>query len=211
METLFRILQQYRLWDRIKTIVNIGSCWGEEDAAFAKAFPDARVFSFEPNPEAYPTLLKNVKGHANIFPQNRAVGEVGGTIDFYQSTNRCGTSSMFPTSGVYDCIEPLPARKIQVECVRLDECLSAHGVTEIDLIWADAQGAELAALRSAGTLIDTVKCIFVEVEYKPIYAGQPLYPEVKGFLEGRGFTEVWSQTCVKDFWGEAIFVKQPSL
>jgi FkbM family methyltransferase len=208
MELLFSTIKHHGLWDKIKTIVNLGSCWGEEDVVFSENFPDARIFCYEANPESYPKLLATIEGRANIFPQNVAVGEKSGVIDFHQSTNRHGTSSVFPSSGLYDCIEKLPSRKIQVDCVRLDENLGQLGVNEIDLIWADIQGSELPAFKGAGNLIENVKCIFTEIEYKPIYEGQPLYPEVKEFLESKGFMETWKSSLHMDFWGEAIYVNK---
>jgi hypothetical protein len=95
--------------------------------------------------------------------------------------------------------------------VRLDENLGQLGVHEIDLIWADIQGSELPAFKGAGNLIENVKCIFTEIEYKPIYEGQPLYPEVKEFLESKGFIETWKSSLHMDFWGEAIYVNKKYL
>jgi FkbM family methyltransferase len=211
MELLFSTIKHHGLWDKIKTIVNLGSCLGEEDVVFSDTFPDARIFCYEPNPASYPILLENVKSRSNIFPQNLAVGESNGIIDFHQSTNRYGTSSVYPSSGEYDCIEKLPSQVIQVRSVRLDENLKNLGVSEIDLIWADIQGSELPAFRGAGDLMDNVKAIFTEVEYKPIYLGQPLYPELKQFLDEKGFIETWRSSLHQDFWGEAIFLNKKYL
>lgn len=51
----------------------------------------------------------------------------------------------------------------------------------------DTQGSELDILAGAGATLDSVVGIEVEVEFAPMYAGQPLFPEVDSFLRGKGF------------------------
>jgi hypothetical protein len=49
------------------------------------------------------------------------------------------------------------------------------------------QGHEFAALRAAPRLVHTVSVIVMEVFLKELYEGAPLWPEVRGWLEARGF------------------------
>ena len=51
----------------------------------------------------------------------------------------------------------------------------------------DVQGAELRVLNGAGTLLDSVRVIWMEVEAKPLYKDQPLKADVERFMASRGF------------------------
>ena len=189
-------------------IVNLGSRDGNEDVTFAQNFPKARIISFEPNPATYQTVLNTTRNYPTITPCKLAATDTDGTIDFYQNTTgNHGASSIFQKSGLYDYIENYQQTKIQVQSVRLDGFLPTIGVTKVDLVWADIQGAELAAFRGMGDLFDGVKCANTEIEYKPMYSGQPLYDDIKDFMTSKGLKEV-NKTCRYDgFWGDAIFVR----
>ena len=189
-------------------IVNLGSRDGNEDVTFAQNFPKARIISFEPNPATYQTVLNTTRNHPSITPCHLAATDIDGTIDFYQNTtSNHGASSIFQKSGLYDYIENYQQTKIQVQSVRLDKFLPTIGVTKVDLLWADIQGAELAAFSGMGELFNGVKCVNTEIEYKPMYSGQPLYDDIKEFMISKGLKEV-NKTCRYDgFWGDAIFVR----
>lgn len=208
MDEFLKAVRDHFPNDEINVVVNLGSREGNEDVCFATNFPKARVISFEPNPATYPLVLETTAPHPTITPCNLAATDKEGTIDFYQNiTGNHGASSIFPKSGRYDYIENYVQNKIQVKSVRLDNFLASIGVRKVDLLWADIQGAELAAFKGMGSLIDGVKCICTEIEYKPIYLGQPLYEEVKAFLEGKGFRELHKTCRYDNFWGDAIFVR----
>ncbi len=51
----------------------------------------------------------------------------------------------------------------------------------------DIQGAELMVLRNAEARLADALVIQAEVEFLPLYKGQPLYGEMEGFLAGHGF------------------------
>lgn len=51
----------------------------------------------------------------------------------------------------------------------------------------DVQGAELAILEGAGSMLDSVIGIEVEVEFAPMYEKQPLFSDVHRFMQSRQF------------------------
>jgi hypothetical protein len=75
-------------------------------------------------------------------------------------------------------------RTQKVETHRLDEVVSAD---EIDLLKLDIQGAELDVLRGAERLLPTALVIQTEVEFLPMYEGQPLFADIDSHLRARGF------------------------
>jgi hypothetical protein len=62
------------------------------------------------------------------------------------------------------------------------------GVEAVDVLKLDVQGAELDILRGAGALLDGVRALDLEVEFAPLYRGQPLFADVDAYLRERGFS-----------------------
>lgn len=65
------------------------------------------------------------------------------------------------------------------------------GVELIDAIKLDVQGAELDVLVGAGALLAGVRAVDVEVEFNPVYRGQPLFGDVDRLLRDTGFV-LWT-------------------
>jgi hypothetical protein len=75
----------------------------------------------------------------------------------------------------------------QVETVRLDDALAGVLDGPVDFLKLDVQGAECDVLRGAERTVDGVLAVHTEVEFHPIYRGQPRFGEVAAFMEERGF------------------------
>ena len=81
-----------------------------------------------------------------------------------------------------------------VEVRRLDEVVAASELESPTLLKVDVQGGELGVLNGAGSVLDSVHAVLVEVSFVELYSGQALVDEVWGMLVDRGFTcrGVWS-------------------
>jgi FkbM family methyltransferase len=133
-----------------------------------------------------PTCRTAVLGHPRIRLVEKAVSDKTGRLKFYPvdpSTNP-GASSLFRASGKYK-LEKYEQREVEVEAVTLESALAAEKA--VDLLWMDIQGGELAALKGLGTRIGDVALMHLEVEFEEIYASQPLFKDVRVFLERSGF------------------------
>jgi FkbM family methyltransferase len=75
-------------------------------------------------------------------------------------------------------------RTERVQTVRLDDI---DPPVAPDYIKLDVQGAELTVLRHGTASIAKTAVIECEVEFIPVYKGQPLFDEVQRFLRDRGF------------------------
>lgn len=176
------------LGDRVRWIVEVGARDCRETLGFAAQFPSARIFAFECNPDTLPACRAAVAGRQNIRLIEKAAAERPGRLDFYpvDPAVNAGASSLYLATGRY-ALEHYPQRRIEVEAVTLQSFLQAESIPRIDLLWMDIQGAELAALKGLGARIVDVALIHAEVEFEEIYAGQPLFPELRAFLESQGF------------------------
>jgi FkbM family methyltransferase len=183
----------------IKTIIDVGSAHGAEAADMARLWPDAMIYGFEPLPRHYDACAASLASlPAELSNRMRfeqlAANDTTGQISFYAidetQSNNGGMSSKFKL------VDPkfLPwennvQKEITVDAVRLDEWCSKRHVYP-DLIWMDAQGAELDILRGAEGILDTVKVIMTEAGVKPYYEGHNLKPDIDAWLQGKGFVEL---------------------
>ena len=78
-------------------------------------------------------------------------------------------------------------RETAVETMSLDACLAANDVARADFIELDVQGGELEVLSGAERTLDGTLGIQAEVEFAPMYVGQPLFADIDAFLRARGF------------------------
>jgi len=61
-------------------------------------------------------------------------------------------------------------------------------VQSIDFLQIDVQGADLDVLQGALNILKSVLAIQIEVEFNPLYQGQPLFRDVDRFLSEQGFS-----------------------
>jgi FkbM family methyltransferase len=79
-------------------------------------------------------------------------------------------------------------RQIDVETTPLDTCLASNDVDYADVVELDTQGTELDVLKGATRMLqDSVVAVQAEVEFAPMYAGQPLFADVDAFMRAREF------------------------
>ncbi len=77
--------------------------------------------------------------------------------------------------------------QVRVRVERLDAAAERFGFTDAHYMKIDIQGAELEAMQSAPNLLSQMLAIRSEVEFAPIYKGQPLFADVDAELRAKGF------------------------
>ena len=78
--------------------------------------------------------------------------------------------------------------KRAVEISTLDNWVVEKGISKIDFIKLDVQGAELDVLKGAEKILKSIRALEVEVQFNPLYQGVPLFGDVDQFLRKRGFS-----------------------
>jgi FkbM family methyltransferase len=103
--------------------------------------------------------------------------------------NYDATSSLLPLNAAQNrnfnglaSLETVRTERVMTH--RLDDVL-ARG--PVDFLKLDVQGAELMVLRGGPVTAAAAAVVHCEVEFAPIYHGQPLYPEIHHELAGHGF------------------------
>jgi len=209
--------QKFKSSKNVEVIFDIGSCHCLESVEFAKKYKNSKVFAFEANPESYQVCLNNSKNYPSIEVINQAINDYDGFCKFYPmdkdktittwEDGNQGASSLYRANGAYDHIEKYVQYEIEVPCTRIDSFCNKNNIDHIDIVWMDLQGAELKALQSMGSILDTIQIIHTELEVNPMYEGQCLFSDVNQFLTQNGFDLEWGNTNVQ-FGTDFIFVRR---
>lgn len=126
-------------------------------------------------------------GHSYI---NCVVGD--GTKRKFTLTNESMTSSLYapntPLLSLFNSLNEytIPVSTWEVQTRRLDDIPELSG-KRVDLVKIDVQGAEGDVFAGASKLLRNVIVIHTEVEFVPLYQGQPLYGDVARSLHKAGF------------------------
>jgi len=164
-----------RVADLPLTLVDVGVRWGFPQRWLELA-PPARLIGFEADPDECKVLAERHPGAEFVA---LALGEAPGRAELHVA-HETGSSSLFAPDESLHAVRPALAgtATVRTETVELDTLAAwaaREGVERVDALKLDVQGAELAVLRGAGALLDGVRGLEVEVEFHPIYRGQPLF------------------------------------
>jgi len=188
MPRLFSFFDVFPEVERIE-VVDVGALpleGSEEVYAPLISAARARLTAFEPNTAGLAALRGRLGDPHRFFPH--FIGSGGPAIFHETEAPMCG--SLYPPNerllGFYpDVLRPMRLKATHaVETRRLDDI---EGLERIDFLKLDVQGAELDVLRGAGHLLKDMLVVQAEVEFLPLYEGQPLFADVDAFMRASGF------------------------
>jgi len=199
------------------TIFDVGAHVGESVASFLTLFPHARVHAFEPAPENFRRLRARFASEPRVSLHPVAMGTVDGRTRLHLS-NYDAAHSVLPINSPEmnrwsDATDVAESGVVDVAQRSIDSLLAETGFGLIDVLKLDVQGGELLALQGAWAALAAhrVGCIFAEVEFRPLYIGQPLAWDIHAFLSGLGYQFInFAGPKLTDAgllsWADAIYV-----
>jgi len=114
----------------------------------------------------------------------------GGAVEFHLYSQR-GMSSTYEIASEFSraFLEPPPRleRTVKLEAMRLDDVVAMDQLGAPDFLKLDTQGSELDILRGSSRTLGETSLVEVEVEFCPMYEGQPLFADVDALLRTNGF------------------------
>lgn len=136
-------------------ILEIGSADGIDTQEFIELFGSGlTVHCFEPDPrnldvfingglrECKPYFSGPVSG-ATVFLNAKAVGEIDGKTNFYQTSTIYSSSLKKPNKNLSINWPSIYLQNtLEIESISLDSYVKEKNIQIIDLIWADVQGGE---------------------------------------------------------------------
>ena len=168
------------------TWIDVGAHRGDVTLYEARHNPGLRVFAIEPNLRAASRLI-GAAPNFMVFPI--AISEEDGTAGFHINEFEPG-SSLLPLNEYSESAKLLKVETIvTVPTMRLDTFMNLVRIEKVDFLKIDAQGMDLAVVKSAGERLRDIERIQLEVwiEGEPQYVGVPGKTEVVNYLRERDF------------------------
>lgn len=173
-------------------VCDVGAFNGDESWRFSALLPKSNIIAFEGSPQNYQQFYienERFKCLPNFRINHLVVTDYVGEISFnvLNSDNdfvdwRRGANS------VMERVDDVTSTQVTVPCVTLD---SYFGVPTVEAntfaMWLDVEGALDRVLAGAHEVLKKTLFLRAEVEWKELWRGQKLAPELKATIEGFGF------------------------
>jgi FkbM family methyltransferase len=162
-------------------IIEIGAYDGKDTRNFLSVFPKSKVFSFEPDPRNIKKIKELSENQSTLWGCGdryklieEAISDVDGPTIFYEShgvphwikegiTDWSGSGSLNKPKEHLRAHPDIPFGKgVSVFGRRLDTFIKQEGIKNIDLIWADVNGAERKFLDGAKETLEITKYLYTE-------------------------------------------------
>lgn len=169
-------------------IFDIGCNNGADTLSFRSQFPDAEIYSFEPEPN----LAKNLANlPAHFF--ELAVSNIDGAIPFYPSNNwNPAGSTLIPNLLLESHSWIEWGKPILVYSTTLDTFINEYEIDIIDFIWADVQGAEeYMILGGTDTFRRKVKYLYTEYSIGELYETATTLERIRELLPDYELVEMF--------------------
>lgn len=172
-------------------ILDVGCRWGFADKFIDdNSYKAMKIYGFDPDIEE----CKRLEGlytqeHIKLVPVGLA--DKPGDRTLYLTKEPACSSLYKPNENLtknypaLDCAREMS--QINVEVSTLDIWAKKEGLDYIDYMKIDTQGAELSILKGGVEILPSIRFLEIEVEFNPIYDGQPTFAEVDIFLRKFGF------------------------
>jgi len=145
------------------TVIDVGAHWGYFTLLAARGVgEEGRVYAFEPHPDNWALLVKNVRanGYGNVIPLQKALADRVGRMPLFLGKNDAGCNSLHHG--------PLTREEsVMVQVTTLDAFLEVEGRPPVDLIKIDIEGGEPAALEGARGLLQRSSTLRLIIEFHP--------------------------------------------
>lgn len=161
------------------SVIEGGANRGVTTIATAKAVGEkGHVYAFEPVPEFFSVLQKNISANAiqNVSAHNLALFNRNGTLSFYKHGEGSGITPA-------DDGEPT-----EVQAITIPAFLNIHKIPKVDFLNLDCEGSELLIFRNIHPLLaDQSPAIFCEIHHGYLNdLGQSVH-DIADFFETVGY------------------------
>lgn len=201
-------------------IIEAGVCDAEDTLRFKRLWPESVVYGFEPVPSLFDKSVSNTMDIPGIKIYPCALSDHCGSTIFRESTAMPGASSMFADNlenitVPEDIVEEMEKdgrtyRDVEttVNCITIDEFCKVNNIKAVDYIWLDTEGCEIAILKGADTILQTVKVLSLELNFQEFRKGIPLFEEVYEYVTDKGFElkHIWQAR--PNWQANGIFVRK---
>jgi FkbM family methyltransferase len=175
---------------RSTIVLDIGARWGAANARF-RLDPLGKLVGFDPDPAECERLNRLVPPGGDERYVPLALGRTSGVARLYATVDPACSSLYPPDAQMADRYPELAVMRgvgsSEIRLATLDDWTNIEEVAEVSFIKLDIQGAELDVLQGAARILGQCLGLETEVEFSPLYLGQPLFADVDRYLRECGF------------------------
>lgn len=198
----FKNIEKYGIIPR--GVIHVGMHKAEEYPIYKKSGVSSIIFI-----EANERLVREfAPNDENCYVIHAAVSDKVEEITFNITNN--GESSSILELKDHAQIYPgiFTVETVKMKTTTLDSINRKIGLNEetFNVLNLDIQGAELKALKGLGDW-RFIEAIFTEVNFREMYKGCGLEPELTEFLKEKGFEKV-EEVDTGSGWGDALYIKR---
>jgi FkbM family methyltransferase len=155
----------------VKTVFDVGANNGGYSKIIKRYLPQTDIYAFEPHPETYKILKKNVKGKA-ITCFNIGFSEKVKKTKLWDFANNADLKYTQPTStissiykGVIKDLHKQKAKSYNIKLTTIDSFVKTKKIKSIDFLKIDTEGSEYFVLKGARKMLSEakIKLILFEV------------------------------------------------
>lgn len=173
-----------------KTFLELGAHCGS-DTAWMSQLPGVTLHAFEPDPR------NDQPPRSNVTLHRAAVAGIDGRAEFVLSESGWGQvwtqSSSLRRPRNHLARYPVSfGETIEVETIALDSFAGRRGISTVDFIWADIQGAEGEMVRGGLELLRRTHYLYTEYSDDEMYEGQATLGDILTMLPDYRVVELWS-------------------
>lgn len=207
------LIRKYQM--EIKGILHVGAHLAEEAASY-DTLGIKNVWWVEGNEDNISRIVGEVAKYAPPYETSAKViwalvTDQDGEEVTFNITNYDSMSSSVLEFGTHPTFSPdtvfIEHRKMKT-CT-LDRLVQANGISNVNFLNMDLQGAELLALRGATKLLPELDYIYTEVNCDEVYKGCAQVSELDEFLTD--FTRVETGWVGNQGWGDSLYVRKSVL
>jgi len=170
------------------TLVDVGARTGEFVRVIEKYCGIERAVLVEPQPEHAAFLRQNFPAPRFAVAQC-ALSDRPGSMEleinvFDATTSILETRRDIPEAARFDVSM---ARRVPCELQTLDALMQEHKFGSVDLLKIDVQGAEHLVFAGAKETLRSVKMVWCEVSFRPLYVGSALFADIYDQMIAAGF------------------------
>ena len=173
---------------QIGTVLDVGAHSGEFAQMIKKILPQAQIISFEPLQKEFAELQQRMSNVEGFKAFNFAVGDQNGSATIHRS-DYSQSSSLLRMANLHKTAFPESANHTDeaVEIKTLDDALADSKLKREILLKIDVQGYEDHVIAGGPQTIAQSKAIIIEVSFREVYEGQPLFDQTYELLKRNGF------------------------
>jgi len=175
----FADIQRHFGAHNVRTVFDVGANVGQSAEEYARAFPNAKIYSFEPVTATFQQLIKNTAKLSQVRAFKVGFGDANSSAEIY-------VSELSVLSSIKNCSG---TEKETVSIRRVDDFASENSISEIDFMKIDTEGYECEVLRGAQGMLNAQRVKILYIESAPDQADARFVPfaELMALMNAFGY------------------------